>query len=279
MIAGDPTATKPQSTLDVAWRCNGDPGGVHFADIPNCPAGTVLQAFVSFPECWDGMNLDSADHRSHMAYAKGDRASCPKTHPVKLPQLTFELSLRLPYVAGASYELSSGGRYSMHGDFFAAWDDRVQAALVNSCLNGGLYCENFEQSMVDLLRGRSGDAGSRTDPVRAERVNVFRPGRAREPRAGGNTPCRPGPGLCRGRADRRGRRRCPGRRRRGGGDRGGLALPSSSESTTRAPRARVTVQRRGPLSSTRRRPCSAGSQRGARLRECAIRGDHHGDRL
>ena len=38
----------------------------------------------------------------------------------------------------------------MHGDFFAAWDDRVQSALVNSCLNGGRYCENFEQSMVDL---------------------------------------------------------------------------------------------------------------------------------
>ena len=180
MIAGDPTATKPQSTLDVAWRCNGDPGGVHFADIPNCPAGTVLQAFVSFPECWDGMNLDSADHRSHMAYAKGDRASCPKTHPVKLPQLTFELSLRLPYVAGASYELSSGGRYSMHGDFFAAWDDRVQAALVNSCLNGGLYCENFEQSMVDLstagpvMQGReptrSGPSAS-TSSARVEHGN------------------------------------------------------------------------------------------------------------
>ena len=93
MIAGNPTTTKPQSTLDVAWRCNGDPGGVHFADIPNCPAGTVLQAFVSFPDCWDGINLDSADHRSHMANAKGDRGSCPKTHPVKLPQADLRAEL------------------------------------------------------------------------------------------------------------------------------------------------------------------------------------------
>jgi len=150
MIAGDASTKKPQRTLDVAWRCNGDPGGAYFADVPNCPAETVLQAFVSFPDCWDGTNLDSADHRSHMAQAKGDRGTCPKSHPVKLPQLTFELSFRLPYVAGASYELSSGGSYSMHGDFFAAWDDRVQSALVNSCLNGGRYCENVERSRVNL---------------------------------------------------------------------------------------------------------------------------------
>jgi hypothetical protein len=159
MVTGNPTARKPQNTLDVAWRCNGDSAG-YLADIPNCPAGTVLQAIVGFPDCWDGINLDSADHHSHMAPSAGDRGTCPKGHPVKLPQLTFEISFRLPPVADATYELSSGGRYSLHGDFFAAWDDRVQSALVNSCLNAGRYCENHEKSMVDLsaagpvMRGR-----------------------------------------------------------------------------------------------------------------------------
>lgn len=159
MIAGNPFATTPQSRLDIAWRCNGD-GGDYVADIPNCAAGTVLQAFVGFPDCWDGINLDSPDHRSHMAPSRGDRGSCPKTHPVKLPQLTFEISFRLPAAARAIYELSSGGRYSLHGDFFAAWDDRVQSALVNSCLNAGRYCENIERSQVEasaagpVMRGR-----------------------------------------------------------------------------------------------------------------------------
>jgi LPXTG-motif cell wall-anchored protein len=159
MIAGDPFATRPQSTLDVAWRCNGD-GRDYVADIPNCSAGTVLQAIVGFPDCWDGKNLDSPNHRAHMAPSKGDEGSCPETHPVKLPQLTFEISFRLAAAPGATYELSSGGRYSLHGDFFAAWDDRVQSALVNSCLNAGRYCENIERSKVDLsaagpvMRGR-----------------------------------------------------------------------------------------------------------------------------
>jgi hypothetical protein len=38
------------------------------AAIPTCPAGSYLSAKIIFPGCGDGMNLDSADHRSHMAY-------------------------------------------------------------------------------------------------------------------------------------------------------------------------------------------------------------------
>lgn len=44
--------------------------------------------------CWDGTNLDSPDHKSHVAYS-GTGASgggaCPSTHPVKLPQVMYEL--------------------------------------------------------------------------------------------------------------------------------------------------------------------------------------------
>lgn len=152
MIAGNAFARKPQSTLDVAWRCNGGQGGAFVATIPNCSGGSLLQAFVFFPDCWDGVNLDSADHRSHMTVSEWAHGRCPKTHPVKLPQLTLELSFRLPRVTGATYELSSGGQYSLHGDFFAAWDDKVQSALVNQCLNGGRYCENIDRSAVDLAK-------------------------------------------------------------------------------------------------------------------------------
>ncbi len=36
--------------------------------IPRCPAGERAGVRLSFPTCWNGVNLDSADHRSHMAY-------------------------------------------------------------------------------------------------------------------------------------------------------------------------------------------------------------------
>lgn len=45
--------------------------------------------------CWDGKNLDSPDHRSHVAYpASGSFEStgpCPATHPVRLPQVMYEV--------------------------------------------------------------------------------------------------------------------------------------------------------------------------------------------
>jgi hypothetical protein len=160
MVSGDPHATSPQSGLNVAWRCKG--AGNEVDNIPNCDAGSTLQAEVSFPDCWDGKHLDSPDHRSHMTYAL-DAGTCPQTHPVKLPQLTFEITFDFPAVPGSTYELSSGGTYSLHGDFFAAWDDRVQSALVNSCLNEGRYCENPDEASVNLAA--AGPVMSVPEPV------------------------------------------------------------------------------------------------------------------
>lgn len=44
--------------------------------------------------CWDGVNLDSTDHKSHVAYPSGSfetGGACPSTHPVKLPQVMYEV--------------------------------------------------------------------------------------------------------------------------------------------------------------------------------------------
>jgi hypothetical protein len=45
--------------------------------------------------CWDGKNLDSADHTSHVSYPTTGtfekNGACPSTHPIKLPQLMFEV--------------------------------------------------------------------------------------------------------------------------------------------------------------------------------------------
>lgn len=55
----------------------------------NCPDGIRME--LMFPSCWDGVNLDSDDHKSHVAYPdlviSGD---CPDTHPERLPGLFFE---------------------------------------------------------------------------------------------------------------------------------------------------------------------------------------------
>jgi hypothetical protein len=99
-------------------------------------AKTQLELHVYFPDCWDGKHLDSLDHKSHMAYSRD--FACPRTHPVKVPQI--RLSIRYPTTSGRGVTLSSGGQLSAHADFFNAWDERVLARLVADCF-GGRPCD------------------------------------------------------------------------------------------------------------------------------------------
>jgi len=99
MTVGSPSA----NTLEVA---RGHPGlrytclqtvltrGGETPDFPTkpCPAG--IMAIHHFPACWDGKNLDSPDHQSHMySTTKGafqEAGPCPDSHPVRVPQVAYE---------------------------------------------------------------------------------------------------------------------------------------------------------------------------------------------
>ena len=50
-----------------------------------------MELNISFQSCWDGINLDSPDHKSHVAFpdGEGENAPCPSTHPVRIPRLDF----------------------------------------------------------------------------------------------------------------------------------------------------------------------------------------------
>jgi hypothetical protein len=151
MLAGSAVATSPQPLWVVQWDCS---GGQEYPSMPQCPGGPSqsLHASIEFPSCWNGSQLDSPDHRSHMVYANVDTGACPADHPVSLPQITYEIDY--PGITGGSqYTLSSHGPYSMHADFIAAWDPQVQNALVTGCLNAGLYCLGVTRDGGTLVAG------------------------------------------------------------------------------------------------------------------------------
>jgi hypothetical protein len=80
MIAGDPMAKKA-NRASLCHRC-----------LKNCPGG--IRATVIFPSCWNGKDLDSPDHKSHVAYSNGGglgTPNCPSTHPVAIPQVMYEI--------------------------------------------------------------------------------------------------------------------------------------------------------------------------------------------
>ena len=135
MVAGNSKATTPQSQHIVFWNCSSDITGPS-TTIPTCPTAS-LHVHVRFPNCWDGKHVDSATHKSHMAYST--RGICPKSHPVAVPQLM--VIVQYPVTgAGPGVELASTGQFSGHADFFNAWQQPELQRLVAYCLNALRTC-------------------------------------------------------------------------------------------------------------------------------------------
>jgi hypothetical protein len=136
MIAGDSHAVAPQPLNVTYWNCGVVAGVAPQSSVPTCPAGAMLRLHVRFPDCWDGTNLDSADHKSHMAYSAA--GACPADHPVAVPAI--EVIFRYPIRGNANVYLSSGGQFSGHADFFNAWHEQRLTELVEHCLDGLRHC-------------------------------------------------------------------------------------------------------------------------------------------
>jgi hypothetical protein len=135
MIAGNAMSTTiPASQSHFKWGCLGS-GVSSTTAFVVCPAGSKLELLLNFPECWDGVNLDSSDHKRHMAYAAG--GVCPASHPVIVPKLQFKLRYNGPGEAGM--RLSSGPGASAHGDFINVWGSTAQANRVR-CLRELIKC-------------------------------------------------------------------------------------------------------------------------------------------
>ncbi|MDQ2678829.1 MAG: DUF1996 domain-containing protein, partial [Actinomycetota bacterium] len=135
IVAGDMTATTPQSTDLAGWSCGAST--THLASPPNCPPTSPLRGVITFPDCWNGRDLDSEDHRSHMANSVG--GACPRSHPVHVPQLTFAITYPITGT-GHDLTLSSGSTHGLHSDFFNAWDQDRLVREVESCLHRGAVC-------------------------------------------------------------------------------------------------------------------------------------------
>jgi hypothetical protein len=135
IIAGNSKATGPQPTSVFYWGCAHDENAGQLTSPPQCT--DQLRAHIIFPNCWDGVNLDSPDHKSHMAYSSN--GTCPADHPVALPRLTIAVGWNAT-PAPASVSLSSGSAYTMHADFFNSWKQSALDSLVTRCLAAHLNC-------------------------------------------------------------------------------------------------------------------------------------------
>ncbi len=117
-----------------------------------------LRLSVSFPTCWDGKNLDSPDHKSHMAHYCKDECEdasgnvvatpngCPASHPIAIPGVTINADFA-DLDPNAKYRLSSDnydpnlpGGYSLHGDWMNGWDEAIMQRIIDNCMKKHMDC-------------------------------------------------------------------------------------------------------------------------------------------
>lgn len=146
MIAGNAKASTKEQNDGGYWGCETYVG--HTGNIPTCASGDQVVMFVTFPQCWNGKDLDSPDHKSHMAYVS--RGACPSTHPVAIPEIQFNIYYKVPAgsrsadwrLASDMYDASIPGGFSAHGDWFEGWDRQVVDTFVSRCLNTSSDCHS-----------------------------------------------------------------------------------------------------------------------------------------
>ncbi|MCP2163453.1 DUF1996 domain-containing protein [Goodfellowiella coeruleoviolacea] len=138
IVAGNARATGDADS-SARWSCLHHGEVNPSKDFVVCPADSMLETYLDFPQCWNGRDLDSADHQSHMSTPVA--GACPASHPVPVPKL--RMVLRYPVTGStARMRLASGPGYTMHGDFINVWPAAEMQRRVSNCINVVLKCDH-----------------------------------------------------------------------------------------------------------------------------------------
>ena len=144
MIAGNARSTTSQERVSYSCTEGNGPQIANSASFPNCAPGQILVMSIGFPQCWDGVNLDSPDHKSHMAYGAGwPDKGCPSTHPVPLAQVTQNYRYRVTSNTANWRLVSDVGvapGISGHADWMNGWDPAVFQRVVDNCYKPSRDC-------------------------------------------------------------------------------------------------------------------------------------------
>ncbi|KAK2605860.1 hypothetical protein QQS21_003700 [Conoideocrella luteorostrata] len=132
MVVGNPALrTYDPSSFEqkaISHVCLGTNGG----ETPYMPTKQCdrMRAETFFPSCWDGKNLDSGNHKSHMAFpAIGDYNTgvCPESHPVAILSVFFEFFYNTGAIQDFNrmvWAMGDPTGYGLHGDFLNGWSDQ-----------------------------------------------------------------------------------------------------------------------------------------------------------
>ncbi|OQR60348.1 hypothetical protein B6E66_30315 [Streptomyces maremycinicus] len=150
IITGDAKAfVNGTANANASWSCTGFEDRQLKDKYPLCPSGSDVVRSFRFQSCWDGSNIDSANHRTHVAFAAAD-GTCPngfKAVPQLVQRIVYDVdapSLQdggrtTPLFAVDSFPEQLHKPVTDHGDFINVFDEDLMGEMVD-CINDGRTC-------------------------------------------------------------------------------------------------------------------------------------------
>ncbi|EMF55561.1 MULTISPECIES: DUF1996 domain-containing protein [Streptomyces] len=150
IITGDAKAfVNGLNNANTNWSCTGFEDRVVTDKYPICPQGSSVVRTSFFQSCWDGKNIDSANHRTHVDFVEAD-GSCSNGFQA-IPQLQVRLVYNVPApqiqngqvvqpYAVDSFPENLHKPITDHNDFINFFNQQTMNKMVQ-CINNGQNCK------------------------------------------------------------------------------------------------------------------------------------------
>ncbi|MCX3289864.1 DUF1996 domain-containing protein [Streptomyces sp. NEAU-H22] len=150
IITGDAKSfVNGPANANASWSCTGFEDRQLKDKYPLCPQGSDVVRTFKFQSCWDGRNIDSANHRTHVAFtdAAGNCPSGFRPIPQLVQRIVYDIdapSLQdggrtTPLFAVDSFPEQLHKPVTDHGDFINIFDEDLMGEMVD-CINDGRQC-------------------------------------------------------------------------------------------------------------------------------------------
>ncbi|GAA0925346.1 DUF1996 domain-containing protein [Streptomyces thermoalcalitolerans] len=182
IITGDAKSfVNGPANANASWSCTGFEDRQLKDKYPLCPQGSDVVRTFKFQSCWDGRNTDSANHRTHVAFADAE-GNCPegfRAIPQLVQRIVYDVDApsledggkTTPLFAVDSFPEQLHKPITDHSDFINVFDDELMREVVD-CINSGKQC--------GAGAGQGGEPGEQPQEPQDE------PTQTTEPSTGGN---------------------------------------------------------------------------------------------
>ncbi|MCX4238217.1 DUF1996 domain-containing protein [Streptomyces ortus] len=169
IITGDAKAfVNGPTNANASWSCTGFEDRQLKDKYPLCPQGSDVVRTFRFQSCWDGRNIDSANHRTHVAFATAD-GSCAndfKAIPQLVQRIVYDVDApsvadggkSKPFFAVDSFPEQLHKPVTDHGDFINVFDEALMKEMVD-CINDGRKCDGADDGGNGGGNGGGGNGG------------------------------------------------------------------------------------------------------------------------